>query len=252
MFALLVEIFFASFPKSPKVDSVHLDVFSGRLKMLPYLNDWAYIKKNLNFLLPRKLKLTKKNCITFFRACDWPAGLHAKEQILPPGGAVPGRTVYRRHCCGLWPCARHVLHWRRLCLGLQQQWTGNRRALKMTGCAYIADFNILPCCVLMRVFQLGLGHTNSVKEPTLVAALQGKNIRQISAGRCHSSAWTTPSTSMKNSGTDTYGVTLHTLWWMNGNTPGTACFTFISRWLWKFPVRFSTVSPSPVHHSERL
>ncbi|XP_063334410.1 probable E3 ubiquitin-protein ligase HERC1 isoform X1 [Pelmatolapia mariae] len=48
--------------------------------------------------------------------------------------------------------------------------------------------------------QLGLGHANSVKEPTLVAALQGKNIRQISAGRCHSSAWTTPSTSMKNSG----------------------------------------------------
>ncbi|XP_056259324.1 probable E3 ubiquitin-protein ligase HERC1 isoform X6 [Seriola aureovittata] len=48
--------------------------------------------------------------------------------------------------------------------------------------------------------QLGLGHSNPVKEPTLVTALQGKNIRQISAGRCHSSAWTTPSTSMKNSG----------------------------------------------------
>ncbi|CAN9504281.1 unnamed protein product [Ophioblennius macclurei] len=48
--------------------------------------------------------------------------------------------------------------------------------------------------------QLGLGHTNTVKEPTLVSSLQGKNIRQISAGRCHSSAWTTPSTSMKNSG----------------------------------------------------
>uniref|UniRef100_A0A4W6C7G9 HECT-type E3 ubiquitin transferase n=1 Tax=Lates calcarifer TaxID=8187 RepID=A0A4W6C7G9_LATCA len=48
--------------------------------------------------------------------------------------------------------------------------------------------------------QLGLGHSNQVKEPTLVTALQGKNIRQISAGRCHSSAWTTPSTSMKNSG----------------------------------------------------
>ncbi|XP_026209984.1 probable E3 ubiquitin-protein ligase HERC1 isoform X5 [Anabas testudineus] len=47
--------------------------------------------------------------------------------------------------------------------------------------------------------QLGLGHSNPVKEPTLITALQGKNIRQISAGRCHSSAWTTPSTSMKNS-----------------------------------------------------
>ncbi|XP_062334757.1 probable E3 ubiquitin-protein ligase HERC1 [Osmerus eperlanus] len=41
--------------------------------------------------------------------------------------------------------------------------------------------------------QLGLGHSNPVKEPTLATALQGKNIRQISAGRCHSSAWTTPS-----------------------------------------------------------
>ncbi|XP_038590219.1 probable E3 ubiquitin-protein ligase HERC1 isoform X7 [Micropterus salmoides] len=48
--------------------------------------------------------------------------------------------------------------------------------------------------------QLGLGHSNPVKEPTLITALQGKNIKQISAGRCHSSAWTTPSTSMKNSG----------------------------------------------------
>ncbi|XP_028317880.1 probable E3 ubiquitin-protein ligase HERC1 [Gouania willdenowi] len=48
--------------------------------------------------------------------------------------------------------------------------------------------------------QLGLGHTNAVKEPILVTSLQGKNIRQISAGRCHSSAWTTPSTSIRNSG----------------------------------------------------
>ncbi|XP_063305478.1 probable E3 ubiquitin-protein ligase HERC1 isoform X3 [Pelobates fuscus] len=40
--------------------------------------------------------------------------------------------------------------------------------------------------------QLGLGHTNHVREPTLTTALQGKNIRQISAGRCHSAAWTAP------------------------------------------------------------
>ncbi|XP_067888510.1 probable E3 ubiquitin-protein ligase HERC1 isoform X6 [Heterodontus francisci] len=40
--------------------------------------------------------------------------------------------------------------------------------------------------------QLGLSHTNQVKEPTLITALQGKNIHQISAGRCHSAAWTTP------------------------------------------------------------
>ncbi|XP_034457870.1 probable E3 ubiquitin-protein ligase HERC1 isoform X1 [Hippoglossus hippoglossus] len=48
--------------------------------------------------------------------------------------------------------------------------------------------------------QLGLGHANQVKEPTLITALQGKNIKQVSAGRCHSSAWTTPSTSTINSG----------------------------------------------------
>uniref|UniRef100_A0A672ZRT2 HECT-type E3 ubiquitin transferase n=1 Tax=Sphaeramia orbicularis TaxID=375764 RepID=A0A672ZRT2_9TELE len=35
--------------------------------------------------------------------------------------------------------------------------------------------------------QLGLGHSNPVKEPTIITALHGKNIRQISAGRCHSS-----------------------------------------------------------------
>ncbi|XP_030044055.1 putative E3 ubiquitin-protein ligase HERC1 [Microcaecilia unicolor] len=38
--------------------------------------------------------------------------------------------------------------------------------------------------------QLGLGHTNHVREPTLTTVLQGKNVRQISAGRCHSAAWT--------------------------------------------------------------
>ncbi|XP_028981614.2 probable E3 ubiquitin-protein ligase HERC1 isoform X4 [Esox lucius] len=41
--------------------------------------------------------------------------------------------------------------------------------------------------------QLGLGHTNHVREPTLVTSLQGKNVNQISAGRCHSAAWTAPS-----------------------------------------------------------
>ncbi|KTF84357.1 hypothetical protein cypCar_00021780, partial [Cyprinus carpio] len=40
--------------------------------------------------------------------------------------------------------------------------------------------------------QLGLGHTNHVREPTLISALQVKNIQQISAGRCHSAAWTAP------------------------------------------------------------
>ncbi|XP_069758992.1 probable E3 ubiquitin-protein ligase HERC1 isoform X8 [Narcine bancroftii] len=40
--------------------------------------------------------------------------------------------------------------------------------------------------------QLGLGHTNHVREPTLITALQSKGIRQISAGRCHSVSWTAP------------------------------------------------------------
>ncbi|XP_037104179.1 probable E3 ubiquitin-protein ligase HERC1 isoform X3 [Syngnathus acus] len=41
--------------------------------------------------------------------------------------------------------------------------------------------------------QLGLGHTNHVREPTLVTVLQSKGINQITAGRCHSAAWTAPS-----------------------------------------------------------
>ncbi|XP_028822113.1 probable E3 ubiquitin-protein ligase HERC1 [Denticeps clupeoides] len=42
--------------------------------------------------------------------------------------------------------------------------------------------------------QLGLGHTNHVREPVLVSILQGKNIQQISAGRCHSAAWSAATT----------------------------------------------------------
>ncbi|XP_053504408.1 probable E3 ubiquitin-protein ligase HERC1 isoform X7 [Ictalurus furcatus] len=48
--------------------------------------------------------------------------------------------------------------------------------------------------------QLGLGHSSPVKEPTLVTVLQGKNIKQISAGRCHSAAWTTPPSLSRGSG----------------------------------------------------
>ncbi|KAK3097022.1 hypothetical protein FSP39_005665 [Pinctada imbricata] len=41
--------------------------------------------------------------------------------------------------------------------------------------------------------QLGIGHTNSpVREPQLVPCLTCKNIKQISAGRTHSAAWTAP------------------------------------------------------------
>ncbi|XP_067667414.1 probable E3 ubiquitin-protein ligase HERC1 [Haliotis asinina] len=40
--------------------------------------------------------------------------------------------------------------------------------------------------------QLGLGHTNSIREPQQITGLATKNIRQISAGRTHSAAWTAP------------------------------------------------------------
>lgn len=52
-------------------------------------------------------------------------------------------------------------------------------------------FLIESLCIC-NLLQLGLGHTNHVREPTLVTVLQGKNVRQISAGRCHSAAWTAP------------------------------------------------------------
>ncbi|MPC18905.1 putative E3 ubiquitin-protein ligase HERC1 [Portunus trituberculatus] len=40
--------------------------------------------------------------------------------------------------------------------------------------------------------QLGLGHSAAVREPQLIRTLVGKGIRQISAGRSHSAAWTAP------------------------------------------------------------
>ena len=40
--------------------------------------------------------------------------------------------------------------------------------------------------------QLGLGHNNVQREPCVISDLRGKNIRQISAGRNHSAAWTAP------------------------------------------------------------
>ncbi|XP_069694063.1 probable E3 ubiquitin-protein ligase HERC1 isoform X1 [Periplaneta americana] len=40
--------------------------------------------------------------------------------------------------------------------------------------------------------QLGLGHTAIVREPQLVTALSGKGAKQISTGRTHSAAWTSP------------------------------------------------------------
>lgn len=40
--------------------------------------------------------------------------------------------------------------------------------------------------------QLGLGHTAIVREPQLVTVLSGKGAKQISTGRTHSAAWTSP------------------------------------------------------------
>ena len=40
--------------------------------------------------------------------------------------------------------------------------------------------------------QLGQGHSSAVREPQLLVGLSGKSIRQISAGRTHSAAWTAP------------------------------------------------------------
>ncbi|XP_071965475.1 probable E3 ubiquitin-protein ligase HERC1 isoform X2 [Antedon mediterranea] len=51
--------------------------------------------------------------------------------------------------------------------------------------------------------QLGLGHTNTVREPVLVTVLQGKNIKQISAGRNHSAAWTSPAVPQRTPGSGT-------------------------------------------------
>ncbi|XP_075899766.1 putative E3 ubiquitin-protein ligase HERC1 isoform X1 [Nelusetta ayraudi] len=105
--------------------------------------------------------------------------------------------------------------------------------------------------------QLGLGHSNLVKEATLATALQGKNIRQISAGRCHSSAWTTPSTSTKNSGTTHSSASMRA-----NNTEMKAFFFAIffhprpssssPRWPRKLPAGPSPVRPPAVQHSERL
>ncbi|XP_063233987.1 probable E3 ubiquitin-protein ligase HERC1 isoform X2 [Bacillus rossius redtenbacheri] len=40
--------------------------------------------------------------------------------------------------------------------------------------------------------QLGLGHTVTVREPEILPGLSGKGIKQISTGRTHSAAWTSP------------------------------------------------------------
>lgn len=58
--------------------------------------------------------------------------------------------------------------------------------------------------------QLGLGHQISVREPKLVTNVDG--IRQVSAGRSHSCAWTAPPISTKRhprSSPLTLGTPLH-------------------------------------------
>ncbi|XP_068081364.1 probable E3 ubiquitin-protein ligase HERC1 [Anabrus simplex] len=48
--------------------------------------------------------------------------------------------------------------------------------------------------------QLGLGHTAVVREPQLLTSLSGKGIKQISTGRTHSAAWTSPSLPRRSPG----------------------------------------------------
>ena len=49
--------------------------------------------------------------------------------------------------------------------------------------------------------QLGLGHNTTQRQPVLVPDLQGKNVKQISAGRNHSAASTAPVPPVRTSGT---------------------------------------------------
>ena len=49
--------------------------------------------------------------------------------------------------------------------------------------------------------QLGLGNNTTQRQPVIIPGLQGKNIKQISAGRNHSAAWTAPLVSPRTPGT---------------------------------------------------
>lgn len=49
--------------------------------------------------------------------------------------------------------------------------------------------------------QLGLGNNTTQRQPVVIPGLQGKNIQQISAGRNHSAAWTTPVVPPRTPGT---------------------------------------------------
>lgn len=49
--------------------------------------------------------------------------------------------------------------------------------------------------------QLGLGNNTTQRQPVVIPGLQGKNIRQISAGRNHSAAWTAPLPPARTPGT---------------------------------------------------
>ena len=49
--------------------------------------------------------------------------------------------------------------------------------------------------------QLGLGNNTPQRQPVILPELRGKNIRQISAGRNHSAAWTAPVPPVRTPGT---------------------------------------------------
>uniref|UniRef100_A0A3P8RKQ9 Uncharacterized protein n=1 Tax=Amphiprion percula TaxID=161767 RepID=A0A3P8RKQ9_AMPPE len=78
-------------------------------------------------------------------------------------------------------------------IGIKKVACGTQFSVALTKDGKVFTFVWLIMNLWFVLVQLGLGHTNHIREPTLATALQGKNIHQISAGRCHSAAWTAPS-----------------------------------------------------------
>lgn len=161
----------------------------------------SIIKLTVFFKLPLWYWESLYMVVCFHRASDRSAGLHAEESQPAADHSRSGGRLHWGYCCGLWthPCL--IQHWRRVCMGLQLWGPGTVSNDVFCGYLRICEYLVALMSSLC-VLQLGLGHSNPVKEPTLVTALQGKNIRQISAGRCHTSAWTTPALSTRASGTN--------------------------------------------------
>lgn len=107
-----------------------------------------------------------------------------------------------------------LVHGRRLHVGQQLRGPGNplKPSRKCSQCIF-EKTQVSLCIIPILSLELGLGHTNHVREPTLVTVLQNKGINQITAGRCHSAAWTAPSVPPRAPGQHTHTrldtLTLH-------------------------------------------